>query len=127
MSGTWLAGWATAPMGRSTTIGPFDDGFPPGTIRQRVPLVVSGPTVRLRLSNAYGSAPVTFESAQMDGTPVRFSGAATITIAAGADVVSDDIEVAASNDPLIELQLAQATGHPTRGLSGAVSTFTSSP
>ena len=73
------------------------------TIRQIVRSSIGGSSVRLRLSNLYGAGPVTIgpvrvakdagESAIQPGTDraVTFNGKPTVTIAQGADVLSDPV------------------------------------
>ena len=87
----WVAAWAAAP----------DQEGPPisaKTIRQIVRPSIGGSSVRLRLSNLYGTGPMTIgpvrvakdagESAIQPGTDraVTFNGKPTATIAQGADV-----------------------------------------
>jgi lysophospholipase L1-like esterase/glyoxylase-like metal-dependent hydrolase (beta-lactamase superfamily II) len=92
----WVSAWSAAP----------DQEGPPlagKTIRQVVRPTVSGSHVRLRFSNLYGSAPVTLgpvriakhagESAIRPGSDqaIMFGGKPTVTIAQGADVLSDAV------------------------------------
>jgi lysophospholipase L1-like esterase len=96
VSEQWVAAWSAAP----------DQEGPPlaaKTIRQVVRPSISGSAVRLRLSNLYGTAVVTIgpvriakhagESAIRPGTDrlVTFDGKLTVSIAKGADVVSDSL------------------------------------
>jgi lysophospholipase L1-like esterase len=92
----WVSAWSAAP----------DQEGPPltgKTIRQIVRPSIGGSLVRLRFSNLYGSAPVTLgpvriakhagESAIRVGSDraIMFSGTPTVTIARGAEVLSDAV------------------------------------
>jgi lysophospholipase L1-like esterase len=92
----WAAAWSAAP----------DQEGPPlsaKTIRQVVRPSIGGSSVRLRLSNLYGTAAVTIgpvrvakhagESAIQPGTDraVTFGGKPNVTIAQGADILSDPV------------------------------------
>ena len=100
----WVAAW-TAPADQE---GPVLTGK---TIRQVVRPSAAGPSVRLRLSNLYGMSAVTIgpvriakhagESAIRSATDraVTFGGKPTITIAQGADVLSDPVAF-----PLVALE-----------------------
>ena len=121
---SWVAAWATAPMGGAPVVGPFDEGFPGGhTIRQVVPLAAGGSAVRVRLTNAYGVQPLHIASVRIEGVAVRFDGDRGVTVPASSDVVSDELELTMPPlaDVVVELDVAEATGHPTRGLSGVTS------
>jgi lysophospholipase L1-like esterase len=92
----WVAAWSAA----ADQEGPALTGK---TIRQIVRPSIAGPGIRLRLSNLYGTAAVTLgpvriakhagESAIRPDTdrPVTFGGKPTITIAPGADALSDPV------------------------------------
>ncbi|OMG69876.1 SGNH/GDSL hydrolase family protein [Burkholderia ubonensis] len=105
----WVAAWATA-------LQPIPDlASPPPlyrapdvagrTVRQIVYPTVAGRAARIRLSNAYGSAPLVVESASLaragdgaalaDGAPVgvRFGGRASVTLAPGQEIESDPVTI----------------------------------
>ncbi|AOJ61289.1 GDSL family lipase [Burkholderia ubonensis] len=105
----WVAAWATA-------LQPIPDlASPPPlyrapdvagrTVRQIVYPTVAGRAARIRLSNAYGSAPLVVESASLaragdgaalaDGVPValRFGGRASVTLAPGQEIESDPVTI----------------------------------
>ena len=100
----WVAAWSAA----ADQEGPALTGK---TIRQIVRPSIAGPSVRLRLSNLYGTAAVTIgpvriakhagESAIRPDTdrPVTFGGKPTVTIAPGADALSDPVAF-----PLVALE-----------------------
>src|SRR3954463_2300828 len=124
MARSWVAAWATAPIGGAPVVGQFDRGFTAGqTIRQVVPLAAGGSAVRVRLTNAYGVQPVVLAGVALQDAPVLFERGAGVTVPTGGAAVSDELELAVSpqSDVVIELTLTEGTGHPTRGLSGATS------
>ncbi|RQS73393.1 SGNH/GDSL hydrolase family protein [Burkholderia sp. Bp8963] len=105
----WVAAWATA-------LQPIPDlAAPPPlyrapdvagrTVRQVIYPTVAGRAARIRVSNAYGRAPLVVESASLaragdgaalaDGaaTPVRFGGKASITLAPGQEIESDSVAI----------------------------------
>ena len=92
----WVAAWSAA----ADQDGPALSGK---TIRQIVRPSIAGPSVRLRLSNLYGTGAVTIgpvriakhasESAIRPGSDraVTFGGKPTVTIAQGVDALSDPV------------------------------------
>jgi lysophospholipase L1-like esterase len=108
----WVASWYTAQAD-------YLEGMPPTypapapktlsnqTIRQIVYVSAAGNKVRLKLSNLFGDAPVTFDAvtiaantdraASIDAASahaVTFNGAASITLAPGTDIASDPVDFA---------------------------------
>ncbi|OXI27950.1 SGNH/GDSL hydrolase family protein [Burkholderia sp. AU15512] len=118
----WVAAWATA-------LQPIPDlAAPPPlyrapdvsgrAVRQIVYPTVSGRAARIRVSNAYGRAPLVVEAASLaragDGAalagavaPIRFGGKASVTLAPGQELESDPvtIDVAAGRPYAISLQI----------------------
>jgi lysophospholipase L1-like esterase len=94
----WVAAWSAAPDQEGPTLSSK-------TIRQIVRPSIGGAGVRLRLSNLYGTGAVTIgpvrvakhagESAIQPGTDraVTFGGKAIVSIARGADVLSDPVAI----------------------------------
>jgi lysophospholipase L1-like esterase len=102
------------------------------TLRQLFHLSLGGTTVRVRLSNAFGTEPLHFTSVHIarplaaassaidprSDKPLSFSGSSDVTVPAGAEYVSDPVEY--SVPPLSNLAVtfhldaapAQQTGHP---------------
>src|SRR5215470_14239547 len=119
----WVAAWAASAHG------PYPAGFPAaqpelkfafpdaerGASDQSFRLIVRpdvwGSQARIRLSNAFGTKPATFDgvylglqnsgAAVLAGTnrPVTFAGRPSVTIAPGADVVSDSVSLAFVKNP----------------------------
>jgi lysophospholipase L1-like esterase len=108
----WSAAWAAAP----DSPGP---ALPAQTIRQVVRTSVAGSRVRIRLSNLFGTAPLAIGPVQLaahagggrimpgSGHALRFAGQSSVTIAPGASVLSDpvDMQVSALQDLAVSLYL----------------------
>ena len=121
----WVGSWTTTPA--------LLDGIELNgqTVRMIARISLGGGTVRVRLTNAYGSRPLTIGAAhiaqQSHGTDIvpdsdrtlTFNGSPTIDIATGALVVSDPVELEMS--PLADLavsvfvpnELVQISGNNT--------------
>jgi len=98
----WAGAWhaAAQPV-------PADPALAGRTLRMVVTPQVTGSRVRVRLSNAYGSTPMrvgTVSAAWSDGAaglvpgtmrPVAFGGVPGVTVAPGADAVSDPVALVA--------------------------------
>jgi lysophospholipase L1-like esterase len=130
--GSWVGSWAS-----SQQIPEPQNALPPealrdATLRQIVHLTVGGKSLRVRLSNAFGTAPLTIlaahiarpvskEAGSIDPTTeaaLTFAGSAAVTIPAGADFYSDPIafDAPALSDLAVTLYLAEPperqTSHP---------------
>jgi lysophospholipase L1-like esterase len=116
----WVDAWSAAP----------DSAGPPlqaQTVRQIVRPSVGGSALRLRLSNLFGAGPVTIGpvhvaihaegSAIVEGSDraVTFAGKSSVTIAKGADALSDPVAlpVQALQELAVSLYLATSTGAST--------------
>jgi lysophospholipase L1-like esterase len=123
----WVGTWATA----LTTASPFDtgrsqSGFANESIRMIVQTSIGGGLVRIRLSNVYGDRPLiighatvarpaTPSAANLDPRslrPLSFRGRPTVTVPAGAEVVSDPVPlfVQPLSQLAVTIYLPQATG-----------------
>jgi hypothetical protein len=103
---TWIASWAASPQPADPDPEEPLLNLDGQTVRQRVRLSIGGAQVRVRLSNEYDSTPLSIGSvtvAAPDGmTGVRpeslrllkFSGRDSITIPAGAPILSDPVDLA---------------------------------
>jgi len=128
----WVASWGTAqlvPEGQNELPGA---AWQDASLRQVVRVSLGGSRLRVKLSNAFGTAPLTVDAASValalapgradvaadSVRALRFGGAAAVTIPAGAEYVSDPVDLphAAGNDLAISLHYPQApvrqTGHP---------------
>jgi lysophospholipase L1-like esterase len=128
----WVATWGTSqqiPEPQNSV--PAED-LRDATIRQIFHLSVGGPTVRVHLSNAFGTEalhftsvhiarPVSPSSSAIDATTdhaLTFAGSADVSVPPGAEMVSDPLElvVAPLSDLAVTFHLdappARETGHP---------------
>jgi lysophospholipase L1-like esterase len=97
---TWAGTWEAAP---ASGVDNTPNGYPNYSIRNVVHTSVGGSEARIRLSNRYGTSPVTFGHVTVGvlarvGTAdaaslitVKFHGASSISVPAGADIVSDPV------------------------------------
>lgn len=118
----WFTTWLQPPTGPA----PYYV-FAGATTRQTVHISLGGSSVRLRISNVYGTLPLvvgTVHIAVPSGvdtivtstdTPFTFAGSATVTIPAGASVVSDptSFTVQQNTDYLVSIYTPAATGGAT--------------
>ena len=132
VTGSWVGSWAS-----SQQIPEPANALPPAalrnaTLRQIVHVTVGGKELRVRLSNAFGTAPLTIlsvhiarpvskETGSIDtatDAALTFAGGPSVTIPAGADYYSDPVafDALALSDVAITLYLAvppqQQTSHP---------------
>jgi len=129
----WVGTWAASPQAAFPgPLGRFDDR----TLRLVVHASAGGTRVRVRLSNTYGPAPLRIAAAHvalrgqgadiLDGSDraLTFGGAASLTIAPGATVTSDpvDLQVPALSDLAVSLR---AAGRARAGTTHALAQQTS--
>lgn len=128
----WTGTWASAQqIPESNNVLPPDD-LRDATLRQFVHVSIGGDLLRIRLSNAFGSAPLHLSSVHVarpvssslaaiqPGTdkPVLFSGRDDVILPARAEYLSDPLEypLPASSDLAISIHYndppEQETGHP---------------
>jgi lysophospholipase L1-like esterase len=128
----WRPGWAPAQMVPDGRNGLPERGYADATLRQIVRTSIGGKAVRVRLSNVFGTAPLTITAATLARSrdnrvpaveaaslrALRFGGALSVTIPAGADMLSDPLAlpVAAFDDLAVSIHYAAdpavQTGHP---------------
>jgi len=124
----WVGSWATSqqiPEERNA-LAPSD--LDDATLRQTVHLSIAGARLRVRLSNAFGTAPLHIAAAHIaraapgsdavdtaSDTELHFAGQRDVTIPAGAEYVCDPVAFA-GRDIAISLYFdhapAQQTSHP---------------
>ncbi|WP_234359345.1 GDSL-type esterase/lipase family protein [Plantactinospora sp. BC1] len=112
----WATSWASMPQlaePENMPPPPFtepDRMLADSTLRQTVRVSVAGSRIRLRLSNAFGGAPLPVTAATValpeggragvsaiqpgSARPVTFSGRASVTVPVGAQLVSDPVDIA---------------------------------
>ncbi|MGI8802433.1 MAG: GDSL-type esterase/lipase family protein [Solirubrobacteraceae bacterium] len=132
----WVAAWAADPS----------DGMNPGIVDQTARTILTanlaGDTVRVHLSNRFGAGPVKFGAASVglaagagpglvagSRRPLTFGGAASVTVARGADAVSDPVSLHLdpSSDVAVSVFAAGATGPATEHALGQQTSFFSPP
>jgi lysophospholipase L1-like esterase len=128
----WVGTWASAQMLAEQTAAAPSELFRGGTLRQIVHLSVGGPQIRVRISNAFGTAPLHLialhvahalspAASRIDpasDVAVTFDHRADVFIPAGAEYTSDPITYKAAplSDLAVTMQLEappeNQTGHP---------------
>lgn len=131
----WVASWAASPSDAAT------GGFEGQTLREIVTPRLGGTRARLRLSNRFGTQPVTFDRVVLarralgaavvpgSSTPVTFGGASAVSVPAGGEAVSDPIPIAfnAFEDLAISLAFSAATGPATEHFYGRHVAYATAP
>jgi lysophospholipase L1-like esterase len=123
----WVATWATSPQ----YVSPDPDEpllkIENQTVRERLRVSVAGERIRIRLSNEYGSSPllvgsvtiaIPTEPASVRPNSIRtvtFSGSNSVTIPAGAPVLSDPVAfpVASGTEIAVSLYFPKRVATPT--------------
>ena len=128
----WVGSWSAAQQLPEPSNQLPPEALGDATLRQTVHLSVGGETIRVRISNAYGTAPLHLTAVHvarpMPGllgvivpttdAALTFGGNSAVTVPAGADVLSDPLAypVAPLSDLTISLHwdslAVQPTGHP---------------
>lgn len=128
----WIGAWASSQMAAENEHALPDGAMDDVTLRQVVRLTASGDQIRVRVSNAFGDAPLRIASAELarpatrDGatvdpatiTPLTFGGQAEVMVPAGAEFISDpvDFEAEALSHLAVTFHVADApprlTAHP---------------
>jgi lysophospholipase L1-like esterase len=113
----WIASWAASPQAGSPNPDEPLLSIEDQTVRERVRVSVGGSQICIRLSNEYGSAPLLIGSATVaapiDPTGVRpgsiltvtFGGRNSVTIPAGAPILSDPVAFPVSSGAEISISL----------------------
>jgi lysophospholipase L1-like esterase len=128
--GSPVNAWATSP----TQIGVH---YANRTVRNIVHTAAAGRNVRVRLSNVFGTVPITFDSVflgrQADGAQLQdgsnrrltFAGKTSVTVATGTEVLSDPlpIEVPAATNLAVSAFVSGETGEITGHLSAQQTSF----
>ncbi|NUT53171.1 MAG: SGNH/GDSL hydrolase family protein [Saccharothrix sp.] len=133
----WTPTWTASPHAPTGLLGPSwgPEGFDDQTVRQVVRISEGGSAMRIRLSNAYGSAPLVVTGATVaragEGAAVRpgtvrhvtFRGHRSVTVPVGGEVVGDlaRLPVAPLSRVTVTLYLAGRTGPATGHVLGATS------
>jgi len=126
----WVAAWGSAQMVPEGQNALAPEQLRDATLRQVVRVSIKGRQLRVRLSNAFGTDALAIDAASIGLStgpgqagasglqPLRFGGNTAVTIPAGAEYLSDPVELAhaAGADLAVSLHFAAAparqTGHP---------------
>ncbi len=122
----WVGTWSSAQV-RAAKSGQSQSGFRNQTIRSIVRISVGGSAVRIRLSNVFGTRPLTVDGAHValrlagpatvpgTGRAVTFGGGRGVVVPPGERVFSDPVQLAVDDgaDLAVSLYLADATGPAT--------------
>ncbi|PXY22801.1 SGNH/GDSL hydrolase family protein [Prauserella muralis] len=135
----WTGTWAASMMAPSPGFGPnwSEEGFADHTVRQVVRVSTGGALARVRLSNAYGTGPLTITGATIgraaDGAAVRpgtlrnltFRGSRSVVVPPGDEVASDPavFGVRPLDSLAVTLYLAAPTGPATQHLFASATSF----
>jgi lysophospholipase L1-like esterase len=141
----WVGTWAASPM--DGTVNAFNSSTCPAgsgqfsneTVRNIVYTSVGGDRVRIRLSNAFGTAPLTIGDASVavaetgaetvPGTmrQLQFNGQTSVTIPMGAEVTSDPVQlkVQALEDLAVSVYVASMSGPATYHATAQQDSFVS--
>ncbi|GAB2908265.1 SGNH/GDSL hydrolase family protein [Rhodococcus aerolatus] len=126
----WTGSWATAATVPGDD-GLAADGFSGTTLRQVVQLSLGGPTLRLRLTNAFGTTPLFVAATTLGlaaGGPTvaaTFGGSGVVTVPAGEEIASDPVPLPAPDgaDVLVTTALPGPTGPATQHPGAAATTY----
>jgi lysophospholipase L1-like esterase len=127
----WVTAWATSQQG----LGPAKIGN--ATVRMIARVTVPGESVRVRLDNTFGTAPVVFGKATIGlrvrgpamaaglVKPLTFGGKDQVTVAAGATVESDPValHVNALQDVAVSLYIPDADVQPSQHNNAQVTSY----
>jgi lysophospholipase L1-like esterase len=108
---TLVASWSASPSPRKSPFSSIDVKLHNQTLRQHVTLSKGGSAVRVTLSNVFGAKPVHIGGASIlcENTgqfiPLRFGGALSADMAAGAPLVSDLASCAVADASRLEIRL----------------------
>jgi lysophospholipase L1-like esterase len=134
-AGNWIATWTTANVDSSNSVmqtiakaNNMQVEFANQTLRQIVRTTIGGRAIRIKLTNAFGSTPVSFDAifvgAQKEGAAltassnhsVTFAGKTSVTLPEGSDALSDEIPLTVT--PQENLSISLFVSKPTGPASG---------
>jgi hypothetical protein len=130
-SGKWITAWGSSQQALGTAT------VTNATVRMIARVTIGGESVRVRLDNTYGTAPLSIGKASLGqrvrgpalasgaSRPILFNGSPSVTIPAGGTVRSDPVsmKVAARQDLAVSLFISDANVRPSQH-SGALVTRT---
>ncbi len=113
----WYASWTASPFnGRAlppTLFAPSVEAVTDQTVRQKITLSRGGSQLRVRLSNEYASTPLHIgaasvgylEAGHIIRVPLTFSGSGSISVSAGAPIVSDPVAANLADGADVEVSI----------------------
>jgi lysophospholipase L1-like esterase len=124
---SWIATWATSPQSSAPNPKQPLLNIENQTVRERVRLSIGGSKICIRLSNEYGSSPLLIgaATAAMPSNPssirpetihaITFGGRTSVTIPAGAGLLSDPItfSVASGSEITVSIYFPNRIATPT--------------
>src|SRR5205807_1293391 len=126
----WVGAWSTPPIRPGLLAGttPFYHGTGDRTVRDLIHTTLGGDAVRVRVSNVFGTRPLTIDDARLAvgaghgrlrGTilRLRFGGRTQVTIPVGRQATSDALgmPVRFGEDLVVSLHGSGASGDATSG------------
>lgn len=135
----WIGTWSASPMAFDSVPGSIGPSFSNQTLRQITHISIGGDQVRVRLSNAYGKDPLVIGAAHIalhgggasivsgSDRALSFRGQASVTIPAGALVLSDPVQLnlPALADLAVSIYVPDKTGPATWHQLGMQTTYIS--
>lgn len=132
IAGKWVGSWASAQIAVDTPNALSASALKDSTLRQLVRLSDGGARLRVRISNAFGTSPLTVSDADValakspassaidrrSDHPLTFSGARSVIIPAGAEYDSDPVSMNVPALATLAVSIHYAdlpkieTGHP---------------
>jgi lysophospholipase L1-like esterase len=128
----WVGAWSSAQLAPDAKNSLAPEDYPNATLRQIVRVSIGGDTLRVKLSNLFGTQPLTIDAARIavSAAPataridpatdrlLTFSASARVTIPAGGETWSDPVKLKV--EPLAHLAISLhypaapsvQTGHP---------------
>jgi lysophospholipase L1-like esterase len=139
--GHWVGTWSASPMAADSVPGSNNAGLANQTVRHITHVSTAGNRLRVRLSNAYGKGPLNIGAAHValqssaasivsgSDRALTFNGSRSITIPAGALVLSDpvDFDVPAFADLAVSVYFPGTTGPITWHQLGVQTAYISTP
>jgi lysophospholipase L1-like esterase len=128
----WVGAWSSAQLAPDAKNSLAPEDYPNATLRQVVRVSIGGDTLRVKLSNLFGTQPLTIDAARIavssapataridpaTDRPLTFSASARVTIPAGGETWSDPVKLTVEPRAHLAISLrypaapSVQTGHP---------------
>ncbi|MFI5717524.1 GDSL-type esterase/lipase family protein [Nocardia sp. NPDC051750] len=139
----FVAAWTASPTDSLTPVDASGGPVPPAVDDQTFRMVITphhgGTQLRLHLTNRFGQGPVTFAEVTVgeqtaaagatDIRPVGFGGKRSVTVPAGADIVSDPLPfpIESAQPLVVGIHVAGRAGPPTKHWNANATSYYSPP